>query len=114
MKPIIELFRTKLNTKLEGEILTAVYNVDVHVNKERLLKALSDAKSFYDEGYADGVKNAVHTRDIPMKPVRIERSRYSDDYCPICGKQQKRLKRTIGKPWFCERCGQKLEWGDNS
>lgn len=52
----------------------------------------------------------VLQKQIPMNPVRKYRAYYSDDYCPVCGKQQKTAKRSMEKPWFCERCGQKLGW----
>ena len=51
-------------------------------------------------------------REIPMTPKRVYRTYYSDDYCPVCGKQQKRSKRGKATPWYCERCGQKLGWED--
>jgi hypothetical protein len=109
MMPIIELAYKQMQMKQEEQIMKAVMDVDVHVDKERLIKALSDARSFYDEGYKAGQKVA-HPRDVPMNPVRKYRRCYSDDYCPVCGKQQKTAKRGMEKPWFCERCGQKLTW----
>lgn len=57
MQPIIELIQTQLQTELEGQILRAVQKVGVSVDKDRLLKALTDAKAFYDEGYKDGYKD---------------------------------------------------------
>ena len=52
----------------------------------------------------------VREKDVVMNPVRKYRTHYSDDYCPVCGKQQKTAKRSMKKPWYCERCGQKLGW----
>ena len=110
MEPIITLFQKQVRMEQEGQALKAVADIGIHVDKERLLKALTDARSFYEEGYEAGAKGAVHQRDIPINPVRKNRGHYSDDYCPVCGKQQKRAKRSRGKTWFCERCGQKLSW----
>lgn len=53
--------------------------------------------------------DAAYQRNIPMNPTRKNRGYYSDDYCPVCGKQQKKSKRNR-EIWFCERCGQKLSW----
>lgn len=50
-------------------------------------------------------------KQIPIYPVHKNRNYYSDDFCPVCGKQQKKSNRIMGKQWYCERCGQKLEWG---
>lgn len=58
----------------------------------------------------DEIVIEVLQKQIPMNPVRKYRKFYSDDYCPVCGKQQKTAKRSMEKPWFCERCGQKLGW----
>ena len=57
---------------------------------------------------ANGV--VVREKGILMNPIRKYRKYYSDDYCPVCGKQQKTAKRSMEKPWYCERCGQKLGW----
>lgn len=57
-------------------------------------------------------------KQIPMVPLGKGRTtyngyiRYTDYYCPVCGKQQKTVfsgKRT-NEGWYCERCGQKLIW----
>ena len=55
---------------------------------------------------------SLSVRETPMTPARVFREYYSDDYCPVCRKQQKRSKRGKDTPWYCERCGQKLWWGD--
>lgn len=50
---------SEINKTVEGEIMNAVMKVGVDVDKERLLKALIDAKSFYEEGYADGMRGSM-------------------------------------------------------
>lgn len=109
MQSIIEMVYMNSVKEQEGHILKAVADVGIHVDKDRLIKALTDARYFYLEGYEAGQK-FVHQREIPMNPVRKYRAYYSDDYCPVCGKQQKVAKRSMEKPWYCERCGQKLGW----
>lgn len=59
MKPIIEIVTGQIRTSLEGELYRAVQNVGINVDKDRLLQALNDARSFYADGYARGKKDAV-------------------------------------------------------
>lgn len=55
-------------------------------------------------------------KQIPKTIRRVQRywgngrPSYTDYYCPVCSKQQKRNK---GDEWFCERCGQKLIWEEH-
>jgi predicted SprT family Zn-dependent metalloprotease len=59
-------------------------------------------------------------KQIPKNPTRMDCKayngyvRYADYYCPVCGKQQKRKfnGKRMNDGWFCERCGQKLIWGN--
>lgn len=54
-KPIIEVFRTRVRTQIEDEIIKAVHNVGVLVDKEELLKALKYDREQYTQGYEDGL-----------------------------------------------------------
>ena len=51
MRPIIEQIATQMRLETENGIVKAVQEVGFRVDKERLLKALTDAKAFYEEGY---------------------------------------------------------------
>jgi hypothetical protein len=51
MEPIIELHYSQLRMEQENEIMRAVQRMDVNVDKERLLQALTDARRFWQEGY---------------------------------------------------------------
>lgn len=90
-------------------------------DREKLIELVHDARmnavwhnapnpSEYiaDHLIANGV--VVREKGVIMNSVRKYRTYYSDDYCPVCGKQQKTAKRSMEKPWYCERCGQKLGW----
>ena len=55
-KSPIELIENDLQFQIEGEILKAVMNVGVHVDKEELLKALEYDRGQYEIGYADGIR----------------------------------------------------------
>ena len=50
MEPIITLLQAGWERALVGEVLKAVGEVGVYVNEERLLRALRDAESFWEEG----------------------------------------------------------------
>lgn len=53
-EPTIKTLLTDIQMQLEGEILKAVQNVGIVVDKEELLKALKYDRDQYDKGYADG------------------------------------------------------------
>ena len=55
-KSPIEVYQSEMETYMEGEILKAVMNVGVHVDKEELLKALKYDRDQYSKGYADGIR----------------------------------------------------------
>ena len=55
--PISLMYRT-INTKLEGEIMTAVHQVDIEVDRDELIKALQYDRNQYDTGYANGQDDA--------------------------------------------------------
>ena len=109
MKPIVELKQyiesADITKQLDGYIYNEIRKVAVDVDEERLLKALSDAHSFYYEGYEegfdDGKRNAVaHAHwdkpiehGLPYKANHLgvvcsECCSWSDNkytYCPNCG-----------------------------
>jgi rubrerythrin len=97
MEPIIELFQTQMRMEQEGHILKAVVDVGVNVNKERLFKALSDAKSFYEEGYADGLRT--------IRPsARWKGEGFGDFSCSLC------TEIVSGNDHnFCPNCGAKMD-----
>ena len=87
----------EINKTIEGEIMKAVVAVGVDVDKDRLLKALQDSKSFYEEGYYAGMRDAVpvvHGRWVVENEESIRCSgccfnrasiKMPLDYCPNCG-----------------------------
>lgn len=52
----IRSIESEMKMQLEGEILKAVQNVGVDVDKEELLRALAYDRGQYDKGYKDGVR----------------------------------------------------------
>ena len=56
MKPIIEQVMSQIRVEEENQVLRAVRDVNIIVDRERLVQALNDAKEFYNEGYVAGSK----------------------------------------------------------
>ena len=94
--PPIEIIQTQIQMKMEDEIMKAVQNVGIQVDKEELLKALKYDREQYEKGYQDGLNadrwipcheklpnsNGVYqiTRGIidVIYPVRIQTCAYFD------------------------------------
>lgn len=60
MKPLIEEFLRDFRLQEEDNIMRAVGEVGIHVDKQRLLQALTDAREFYEEGYRAAMRSIVH------------------------------------------------------
>lgn len=58
-KSPIEIICSGLKTEIDGEIVRAVHKYDINVDKEELLKMLKYDRGQYDEGYADGKRDAT-------------------------------------------------------
>ena len=65
MKPIIETIQKQLTMSFEEGVVKAVQEVGIVVDKKRLEKALYDAKSFYEEGFNDGLLHGSTAVDAP-------------------------------------------------
>lgn len=58
MQSIIDVIYHQQMTDIENGICKAVLDVGINVDKERLTRAIEDARSFYAEGYSQGKKDA--------------------------------------------------------
>lgn len=50
----IKIITDRMRTEFEGQVLRAVQNVGVIVDKEELIKALQYDREQYEKGYFDG------------------------------------------------------------
>lgn len=66
MKSLIEVTHNHIVTKMDEYIVNAVCEMGIDVDKERLVKALTDARSFYNEGYA-AAKEKYERKWIPVE-----------------------------------------------
>lgn len=57
IKPIITLCMSDWRIQQEEQIMKAVQNVGIYVDKERLVKALNDANAFYEEGFRAALRS---------------------------------------------------------
>ena len=82
----------------KGELnLGAVCGPNAYYKAEEIFAALND------------IPATMPKRDYEMEvDERYSPWGYNGMYCPMCGKQQKERHRGTKKPWYCERCGQKL------
>ena len=103
MSPIIEAVGKKLAAQFDGEVMRAVQEVGIVVNKDRLVQALTDANRFYEEGYIAG-KNFVH-----------KHGEWEDCRCSVCGKISPTLHLDMENEYkiretpYCPNCGAKMD-----
>ena len=103
MNPIIEIIQKDLQTQIDGAVVKAVQEVGITIDKERLKRALYDAKAFYEEGYRDGMAanppvvhgewvfidhdetgyqvQCSHCKTVFVFPSKDQRTKH----CPECG-----------------------------
>lgn len=103
-KSPIEIIQGQMRMEQENNILRAVMEQDIHVDKHELLRALQYDRGQYDKGFKDGKADAVvHGRWEEWWPPKhmiltgedmLYRcsactAKYADisglNYCPFCG-----------------------------
>lgn len=55
----VNIIQTQMSMEMEGEIMRAVQNVGVIVDKEELVKAIQHDRGQYDKGFANGYNKAI-------------------------------------------------------
>ena len=106
----IKLIQDEIRYEMENNVLKAVQNIGVNVDKEELIKALKCDRGQYDKGYdacLDEHRDAIE-KQIPKKPIGT----YTDFKCSVCGRRVRSGKGSSSKQRdnFCQKCGQKLDW----
>lgn len=64
-KSPIEIIEDNINVQLDGEILKAVYNVGIKVDRKELIKALAYDREQYIKGFNNGYNKAI--MDMKLK-----------------------------------------------
>ena len=62
-KSPIDIIYGQLQTQIEGEVMRAVQQIGVNVDKEELLRALQYDRGQYKKGYADAMDSIVRCKD---------------------------------------------------
>ena len=55
----INIIYGQMKTQMEGDILRAVQQYDINVDKEELIRALRYERNQYEKGYDDGKRDAM-------------------------------------------------------
>ena len=93
----VDIIMGQMQTKIEGEVYSAVQRIGIDVNKNELMKALQYDRGQYQKGYADRDSEIVRCRDckywFPM-------NRFDPDYHP--GRGQCEWNSWVRDfDWFC-------------
>lgn len=91
----IDLIMSDMQVKMEGEILKAVQNVGVNVDKEELLKALKYDRNQYQKGYADRDTEIIRCKDC--KHWYFADNRIPSEQENVCG----RNGIVVTPSWYC-------------
>ena len=65
--PIVDItmkeVTNKINSAIDKAVADAIYELKIDVNKEELMKRISEDRRSYDKGYDDGYKEAKTSYD---------------------------------------------------
>ena len=112
MKPIIDIIQKEISMSIEDNVVKAVQEVGIVVDKDRLVKALYDAMSFYREGYNDGmlVNPCVHGEWIHNTKREYD---YICSVCRVDAPEDRYLNNAILTP-YCPHCGAVMDGGNRN
>lgn len=84
-------------------------------NEEAIQNLIQISKMYGHKWQQEACDIAIEAikKQIPKK-IEIENIEYQFPkyWCPLCKKQQKATFKNRRKGCYCERCGQKLDWGE--
>ena len=106
----LEIIYKDVQHTLEEEILYAIQQVDIKVNKEELIKALEYDRKQYEKGYEDGMQMAKELKKGEWKEKKVFNESSIEEWqtarCSACG-----LYHTTPYGYyfyhfnFCPHCG---------
>ena len=104
---IYEQIANKISQDFDNRIIAAVnMNVDVHVDKEELIKALNYDREQYEKGYTDAWKECVRPQG---KWVEGYHDYFETLDCSLCGYVRDNRHATFN---FCPNCGADMRGDD--
>ena len=109
-------FQNGVEEQLGNGVVEYLYSIDIHVDKEELIKALQYDRGQYEKGYQDGCRDSrKHGRWIP-----IQYDGYADGHpvwdlweCSECREEYE----SEGDPPphnYCPNCGAKMDGGNDN
>lgn len=98
-KSPIEVFYSDVQLQFEDNVYKAVQAVDIHVDRDELIKALQYDRQQYEKGWHDALlkEQEAVTPKVSMSGLWYE--------CPACGRH---LTKDIDH--YCPRCGKAVKW----
>ena len=110
----IKIIQGQIKMETESNIMRAVQNYDIHVDKNELLRALQYDRGQYEKGFQDAVLDrnlveVVHGRWIPIidEPTPLRNFAMISGYeCSICGRYEDEEEP------YCN-CGAKMDGDGN-
>ena len=97
MKPIIEEIMGEFRIQQEDNVMKAVADVGIYVDKPRLMQALTDAKAFYEEGYRAAMQRA--------DAVEVRHGEWLPDYEIFVNEPFDTYVDRVQTGWKCSLCG---------
>ena len=97
-----DAMRILVKQEQERQILKAIQNIGIEINKEDLVEALNNDRRRYEDAYRKGYAAAINKEElIDMMPVY--------ESVPHCGKCGYRLQ----DDWqICPKCKARIRWGN--
>ena len=101
-----------IDTQIKDEMMRIAITWGIDINEEQLVKAITDARSFYDKGYADGEADAkaawVRCKDCKFwdcyggeeshkgdcLELELDCCMYEDDFCSYGERKETEVKET--------------------
>lgn len=92
----------KITNDLDRQVIQAVHQVGISVNKDELIKALEYDRDQYEKGFSDGVKSEQKTG----RWNRVDYGTYKFK-CDQCGNYHRAMYD------YCPSCGAKMRGGED-
>ena len=92
----IDVIMGQMNMSYENEILKAVQNIGITVDKYELLKALRYDRGQYQKGYSDRDSEIIRCKDCRFRQSRVSRI-IDGEECNLC----EMVNGYKPADWFC-------------
>ncbi len=99
----VEIITSQMQTKIEGEVYSAVQRVGIDVDKDELLKALQYDCGQYEKGYKDRDNEIIRCKDC-KHGEKVQTFKYYPDVT-WCNK----YSTSHNDNWFCADGGKEIK-----